>query len=72
MLTVCCYFQAQALNFYQNWPSNALPDPLTHFIKNTNSAGKALTAEQREIVMQELPKAMPKITVLLSNLAHAD
>ena len=49
-----------------------MPDPLAHFIKSTNSAGRALTAQQREAVMQELPKAMPKITVLLSSLAHAN
>ena len=69
---MCYIAQAHALNFYQKWPQEALPDPLTHLIKNTNSAGRALTPQQREIVMQELPKAMPKITVLLSNLAHAN
>ena len=64
--------QAQALNFYQTWPPEAVPDPLAHFIENTNAAGKALTPEQQELLMQELPRAMPKITVLLSSLTHAD
>lgn len=71
-LTCMLHVQAQALNFYQNWPSEVLPDPLAHFITNINAAGKVLTAEQREVVLQELAKATPKITVLLSCLAHVN
>jgi hypothetical protein len=37
---------------------------------NVNAAGELLTLEQRERVMQELPEAMPRISVLLTSLAH--
>lgn len=64
--------QAQALNFFQTWPDGVLPDPLALCIANTNAAGEALSAEQREAVKEELPKAMPKIGLLLSALAHTN
>ena len=62
--------QAQALNFFQTWPEGVVPDPLALCIANTNAAGEALDPAQREVVMEELPKAMPKIGLLLSALAH--
>ncbi len=62
--------QAQALNYFQTWPEGVLPDPLALCIANVNAAGDALSLQQREAVMAELPKAMPKISLLLSPLAH--
>ena len=62
--------QAQALNFFQTWPEGVLPDPLALCIANTMLQVKRLILSQREIVMEELPKAMPKISLLLSALAH--
>ncbi|KAK9906600.1 hypothetical protein WJX75_004761 [Coccomyxa subellipsoidea] len=63
-------FPAQALNYFQTWPDGVLPDPLALCVANVNAAGDALSPEQREAVMQELPKAMPKISLLLTPLAH--
>ena len=70
--TPSCALQAQALNFYRTWPDEVLADPLAQCVANVNAAGELLTAEQREAVMEELPKAMPKIGLLLSTLAHAN
>lgn len=67
-----CMPQAQALNFYRTWPDEVLGDPLAQCVANVNAAGKLLTAEQREAVMEELPNAMPKIGLLLTPLAHAN
>ena len=64
--------QAQALNFYRTWPDEVLENPLTQCVANVNAAGEQLSDEQREAVMEELPKAMPKIGLLLSTLAHAN
>ena len=63
--------QAQALNYFQTWPDGVLPDPLALCVANVNASGEALSPKQREAVMQELPKAMPKISLLLTPLAHA-
>lgn len=62
--------QAQAVNFFQRWPPGVMPDPLALCISNVNAAGEKLSPEQRESVMQELPNAMPKISLLLTALAH--
>ena len=67
-----CMPQAQALNFYSTWPDEVLPDPLALCVANVNAAGELLTAQQREAVMEELPRAMPKIGLLLTSLAHAN
>lgn len=64
--------QAQALNYFQTWPEGVPPDPLALCIANVNAAGDALSPEQREAVMQELPKAMPKLSLLLAPLAHTN
>ena len=65
-----CGVQAQALNYFHTWPESVLPDPLALCVANVNAAGDALSAEQKEAVMQELPRAMPKISLLLAPLAH--
>ncbi len=61
-------FAAHALNFYRTYPD--IQDPLKQFISIVNTAGGLLTAEQQEQVMDELPRAFPKISLLLTTLAH--
>ena len=62
-------FKAGALNFYRSYPE--ANEPLERFVSNVNQAGGLLTAEQQERVMNELPRAFPKISLLLTTLAHA-
>lgn len=61
-------FAADALNFYRSYPD--IEDPLKRFISSVNTAGSLLTAQQQEQVMDELPRAFPKISLLLTTLAH--
>jgi len=63
-------FAARALNFYRTYPD--IQDPLKQFISTVNTAGGLLTAEQQEQVMDELPRAFPKISLLLTTLAHTN
>ncbi|KAL3136926.1 hypothetical protein ABBQ32_006532 [Trebouxia sp. C0010 RCD-2024] len=63
-------FQSDALHFYRTYPD--AQDPLKRFMQTVNSAGSLLTAEQQEQVMEELPRAFPKISLLLTTLAHID
>ena len=63
-------FKSQALNFYRTYPD--VQDPLKQFIQTTNKAGSMLTVEQQEQVMEELPRAFPKISLLLTTLAHTN
>lgn len=63
-------FQSDALHFYRTYPD--VQDPLKRFMQTVNSAGSLLTAEQQEQVMEELPRAFPKISLLLTTLAHTD
>lgn len=61
-------FASGALNFYRSYPE--ADEPLQRFMSNVNTAGSLLTAEQQERVMNELPRAFPKISLLLTTLAH--
>lgn len=61
-------FAADALNFYRTYPD--IQDPLKQFISSVNTAGSLLTAQQQEQVMDELSRAFPKISLLLTTLAH--
>lgn len=61
-------FAANALNFYRSYPE--ANEPLEQFVSNVNRAGSLLTSEQQERVMNELPRAFPKISLLLTTLAH--
>ena len=61
-------FRSHALNFYRTYPD--VQDPLKQFMQTVNTAGSLLTAEQQEQVMEELPRAFPKISLLLTTLAH--
>ena len=63
-------FKAQALNFYRTYPD--AQEPLKQFIATVNAAGSILTSEQQEQVMDELPRAFPKISLLLTTLAHTN
>lgn len=63
-------FAARALNFYRTYPD--IQDPLKEFISIVNTAGGLLTAEQQEQLMDELPRAFPKISLLLTTLAHTN
>ena len=61
-------FAANALNFYRSYPEAS--EPLKQFVSSVNLAGSLLTAEQQERVMNELPRAFPKISLLLTTLAY--
>ena len=61
-------FAADALNFYRSYPEAS--EPLKRFMSNVSSAGTLLTFEQQERVMNELPRAFPKISLLLTTLAY--
>jgi hypothetical protein len=62
--------QVRALNFYRTWPPAVGKDPLALLLRNVNAAGAALDAAQREGVMAELKSAFPRVSLLLSALAH--
>ena len=63
-------FAADALNFYRTYHDVA--DPLKQFITVVNQAGDLLNDDQQEQVMGELPRAFPKISLLLTTLAHTN
>ena len=63
-------FAASALNFYRTYKD--VQEPLQTFMGIVNEAGNFLTAAQQELVMDELPRAFPKISLLLTTLAHTD
>ena len=64
-------FRIEAVNFYHSYPP-AMADPLQFFIAMVNTIGELLSAEQREKIMQELPQAFRKVSLLLTALAHED
>lgn len=45
-------------------------DPLALLLRNVNAAGAALDAAQREAVLSELKAAFPRVSLLLTALAH--
>ncbi|KAK9826825.1 hypothetical protein WJX81_004535 [Elliptochloris bilobata] len=63
-------FPVRALNYFRTWPPAVGKDPLALLLRNVNAAGAALDAPQREGVMAELKAAFPKVSLLLSALAH--
>ena len=65
-------FQLRALNFYRTWPKHVGRDPMQRFISVINEAGTLLTHEERLAVAAELQRAFPKVTLMLTVLAHAD
>ncbi|GAQ82606.1 hypothetical protein KFL_001170110 [Klebsormidium nitens] len=61
--------EAQAVRFYRDYPEHA-QNPLKRFVTAMNEAGNALEGgEAREEVMAELPKALQKTSLLLTELA---
>ncbi|XP_024375504.1 uncharacterized protein [Physcomitrium patens] len=61
--------EARAVRFYRDYPKQA-QDPLRVLIGALNTAGSYLVLpEEREQVMQELPKAIQRTSLLLSVLA---
>ena len=62
-------FKLGALNFYRSYPEGQA-EPLQQLMQIVNEAGKGLTPEQQEAVMEELPAAFPKISLLLMPLAR--
>lgn len=61
--------EARAVRFYRDYPKQA-QDPLRVLIAALNTAGSYLVLpEEREQVMQELPKAIQRTSLLLSVLA---
>ncbi|BBN15502.1 hypothetical protein MPTK1_6g20090 [Marchantia polymorpha subsp. ruderalis] len=61
--------QANAVSFYRDYPLEG-KDPLKLFIQTINSAGLCILSEEdHEQVMEELPKAMQRTSLLLSVLA---
>ena len=63
-------FKADALNFYRTYPG--VEDPLKQFKETVDIVGDLLTIDQQATVMNELPRAFPKISLLLTTLAHTD
>ena len=60
----------RALNYFRTWPPAVGADPLALLLRNVNAAGAALDAAQREAVMLELKAAFPRVSLLLTALAH--
>jgi hypothetical protein len=66
-------FRVHAANFYQNYPAPLSlegADPLRAFMANVNGAGRLLSAEQKEVVFDELPKGVTSCAKTLYVLAH--
>ncbi|KAK9845166.1 hypothetical protein WJX84_011905 [Apatococcus fuscideae] len=61
-----------AINLYQTYGGAAGPDPLKSLLRNVNSAGLALSTDQRRVVIRELPEAMSYCALLLTSLATND
>ena len=62
--------QVRALNYFRTWPPAVGKDPLALLLRSVNAAGAALDADQREAVMRELKAAFPRVSLLLTALAH--
>eukprot|EP00850_Spirogloea_muscicola_P003212 SM000013S26381 [mRNA] locus=s13:163462:166864:+ [translate_table: standard] len=61
--------QAKAVSFYRDYPANA-SNPLKVFTEAVNEAGLLIGSEDgKEEVMQELPKAIQRTSLLLAPLA---
>eukprot|EP00850_Spirogloea_muscicola_P013088 SM000087S23370 [mRNA] locus=s87:369835:371025:+ [translate_table: standard] len=61
--------QAKAVSFYRDYPANA-SNPLKVFTEAVNKAGLLIESEDgKEEVMQELPKAIQRTSLLLAPLA---
>jgi len=62
-------FQKDALHTFRTYPEG-IKDPLVAFRQGVDAAGQALTEEQREGVMAELPDAFRRSSLLLEALAR--
>ena len=64
-------FAINAVHSYQSYPS-AGSNPLQRLIDTVNTAGNHLSPRQQDTVLQELAKCFPRVSLLLTVLAHED
>ena len=65
-------FQAQAINTWRSYPQQAGRNPVLCLMGAVNTAGEQLGADHREVLLEELPEAFLKSSVLLRCLAYED
>lgn len=62
---------ARAFALYMDYPSNIQGEPVQQLMRVTDAAGQQLDAAGRQVVMDELPKALKKSALMLAPLATA-
>ena len=65
-------FQAQAVHAWRSYPAEAGRNPVATLMASINTAGEQLGPSQLEVVLEELPDAFLKASVLLRCLAYED
>ena len=65
-------FPAQAINAWRSYPEQAGRSPVACLMGAVNAGGELLSLDQREVLLEELPEAFLKASVLLRCLAYAE
>ena len=65
-------FKAQGVHAWRSYPAEAGRNPVVCLTGAINAAGELLTPSQRDVVLEELPDAFLKASVLLRCLAYED